>query len=92
MVSKDIVIGLRDGMEARQVALFVQLAGQFKSHITVVYNGLNVNAKSIMGMMSLGIARGESISIITDGSDEEEAMAGIMEYLSGTVKNPALAI
>ena len=83
MVRKDIVIGLRDGMEARQVALFVQLAGQFRSHITVVYNGLNVNAKSIMGMMSLGIGRGEEITIVTDGDDEDSAMDGIHSYLTG---------
>lgn len=91
MIRKDLTIGLPDGLEARPVAMFVQIAGKYSSMVTIEYKGRKVNAKSIMGMMSLGIARGESISVITDGADEEEAMTGIMEYLSGAVKDSALA-
>ncbi len=87
MIKKDLTIGLPDGLEARPVAVFVQIASKYSSMVTIEYKGRKVNAKSIMGMMSLGIARGESISIITDGSDEEEAMNGIMEYLSGSLKD-----
>ena len=60
MLQKVIKIGLQDGMEARPVAMFVQIAGQYESHITVIYNGLKVNAKSIMGMMTLGIQEGRA--------------------------------
>ena len=82
MLQKDIKIGLRNGMEARPVAMFVQIAGQYESHITVIYKGLKVNAKSIMGMMSLGIAKGEEITIVTDGTDEAAAIRGIEDYLT----------
>ena len=88
MIKKDLTVGLPDGLEARPVAMFVQIASKYASSVTIEYKGRKVNAKSIMGMMSLGIARGESISIITDGSDEEEAINGIMEFLSGNVSNP----
>ena len=83
MTQRDIVVGLQDGMEARPVALFVQLAGQFQSQVTVVYKGRKVNAKSIMGMMSLGIGRGEKLTVMTDGPDEEDAVEKIQEYLTG---------
>ena len=83
MTQKSIVIGLQNGMEARQVALFVQLAGQFESHVTVIYKGKKVNAKSIMGMMSLGIGRGEEVTILAEGPDEADAMEKIDSYLTG---------
>ena len=83
MIMKDIVVRLPDGMEARPVALFVQLAGQYQSQVTVLYKGKKVNAKSIMGMMSLGIGRGEEITVMADGADEAEALAGIHGYLTG---------
>ena len=83
MTQRNIVIGLRDGMEARPVALFVQLAGQFESLVTVIYKGKKVNAKSIMGMMSLGIGRGEEVTVLTEGPDEEDAMERIDDYLTG---------
>ena len=83
MTQNEIVLGLADGLEARPVAMFVQIAGQYESHITVVYHDRRVNAKSIMGMMSLGIAKGETVKVIAEGPDEEEAIAGIGKYLSG---------
>lgn len=83
MIQKSIIVGLQNGMEARPVALFVQLAGQYQSQITVVYKDMQVNAKSIMGMMSLGIGRGEEITVIAEGPDEAEALEGISGYLDG---------
>ena len=85
MIQKDVKIGLQNGLEARPVAMLVQIAGQYESHITVVYNGSKVNAKSIMGMMSLGLAKGEEITIITEGTDEAEAIKGIEDYLTDRV-------
>jgi len=83
MTQRNIVIGLHNGMEARPVALFVQLAGQFESHVTVVYKGKKVNAKSIMGMMSLGIGRGEEVTVLAEGPDETQALEQIDSYLAG---------
>jgi len=83
MTQKQITIGLPNGLEARPVAMFVQIAGQYSSMITVDYKNRKVNAKSIMGMMSLGIARGESIIVTVDGADEADALKGITDYLSG---------
>ena len=70
------------GMEARPVALLVQVASQFESNIYVEVEDKKVNAKSIMGMMTLSIVPGEEVTIITKGVDEEEAMDKIEEYLT----------
>lgn len=82
MLKKTITIGLSSGLEARPVAMLVQIASQFDSQIYVENNNARVNAKSIMGMMTLSIAPGEEVTIITKGVDEEEAMNKIEEYLT----------
>ena len=64
------------------MALLVQVASQFESNIYVEVEDKKVNAKSIMGMMTLSIAPGEEVTIITKGVDEEEAMNKIEEYLT----------
>jgi len=92
MIRRDVVIGLPDGLEARQVAMFVQIAGKYDSNVMIEYRGRKVNAKSIMGMMSLGIAKGEDIGIITEGTDEHAAMKGIMDYLSGAIKTASTVV
>ncbi len=81
MVTKDITIELKTGLEARPVAVFVQVASRYESSIYVEYANKKVNAKSIMGMMTLGLASGESVKVIADGPDEEEAIRNIEEYL-----------
>ena len=83
MLQKELTIGIQGGLEARPVAMLVQIAGTYQSQVYVEYNGRKVNAKSIMGMMSLGLAQGEQITVITDGEEEESAMKGITDYLSG---------
>ena len=82
MTTKDITIGIQTGLEARPVAVCVQVASQFDSKIYVEYGSKKVNAKSIMGMMSLGIAAGETVKVSAEGNDEEEALNRIEEYLS----------
>lgn len=82
MTTKDITIGIQTGLEARPVAVCVQVASQFDSKIYVEYGSKKVNAKSIMGMMSLGIAAGETVKISADGTDEVDAVNQIEEYLS----------
>ncbi len=83
MIKKDIVVGLTDGLEARPIAVFVQIAGSYESAVTVVHNERKVNAKSIMGMMSMAVAKGETLTVIVEGSDEEKAMESLEKYLSG---------
>lgn len=84
MISKDITISIPTGLEARPVALLVQVASQYESRIYVEIAEKKVNAKSIMGMMSLGIAEGEMLTIIADGADEEKAVEDITRYLMKT--------
>ena len=82
MLKKTITIGLSSGLEARPVAMLVQIASQFDSQIYVENNNARVNAKSIMGMMTLGLDAGEEITLSANGDDEAAAMTSIEEYLS----------
>lgn len=82
MIRKNIRIELSNGLEARPVAVFVQVASQFDSSLYVEYREKRVNAKSIMGMMSLGIAQGETVVLCAEGADETEAVEKIEKYLS----------
>lgn len=82
MIRKEMVINIPNGLEARPVALLVQVASQYESSIYVESEEKKVNAKSIMGMMSLGLASGERVFVTADGTDEEEAIENIEKYLS----------
>lgn len=82
MVTRKILIKIPTGLEARPVALLVQVASQYESNIYVECDEKKVNAKSIMGMMSLGLAAGEEVTVSADGPDEELAMENIEKYLS----------
>lgn len=83
MLKKAVKIQLKNGLEARPVAVLVQVASQHESTVYIESNGKKVNAKSIMGMMTLGLASGEEVVVIADGKDEEEAVANIEKFLSG---------
>lgn len=83
MLKKAVKIQLKNGLEARPVAVLVQVASQHESTVYIESNGKKVNAKSIMGMMTLGLASGEEVAVIADGKDEEEAVANIEKFLSG---------
>lgn len=82
MTKKTITVQLASGLEARPAAMLVQLASQFDSQIYVCSGDAKVNAKSIMGMMTLGLCAGEQIDITADGGDEQEAVVKIEKYLS----------
>lgn len=82
MITKSMKIQIKNGLEARPVAIFVQVASQFESSIYVEVGTKKVNAKSIMGMMTLGLDAGEEVIVSADGSDEEAAIAEIEKYLS----------
>ena len=77
-----MTINIPKGLEARPVALLVQVASQYESSIYVEIQEKKVNAKSIMGMMSLGLAEGEKITIIANGPDEDAAVDAIDKYIS----------
>ena len=82
MLTKQVTINIENGLEARPVAQLVQVASQYESKIYLECEDKKVNAKSIMGMMSLGIAAGEEVTVIDYGEDEEEAIENIEKYLS----------
>ena len=83
MIKKPITIQLENGLEARPVAMLVQVASQYDSTIYIEAADKRVNAKSIMGMMTLGMANGEVVTVSADGQDEGSALDGIERYLSG---------
>ncbi|MCI6497919.1 HPr family phosphocarrier protein [Lachnospiraceae bacterium HCP1S3_C3] len=82
MVTKNMKIEIKTGLEARPVAVFVQVASQFESSIYVEHESKKVNAKSIMGMMTLGLPAGESVTVSAEGEDEDKAIESIEKYLS----------
>ena len=82
MIKKPITIHLSTGLESRPVAQLVQVASQFNTDIYVEIGRKKVNAKSIMGMMTLGLDAGEEITLSANGEDEEDAMKSIENYLS----------
>ena len=69
------------GLHSRSIAVFVQKASQFDSAIYVEYDNKRVNAKSIMGMMTLGLPAGEEIKVSADGNDEQDAIDEIEKFL-----------
>ena len=82
MIKQEITIQIPDGLEARPVALLVQVASQYGSEIYVESDNKKVNAKSIMGMMTLGLYSGETVTVSANGEDEEETLANIEKFLS----------
>ena len=83
MTKKETVIRLENGLEARPIALLVQVASQYDSSIYIEYGDKRVNAKSIMGMMTLVLVAGDKVTVTADGSDEETAVDAIVTYLAG---------
>ena len=83
MNEKSINIQLSGGLDARPVAMLVQVASQHESSVYIETEGKRVNAKSIMGMMSLALGTGETVKVTAEGTDEEAAVQDIEDYLSG---------
>lgn len=82
MAERETTIGPEEGLHARPAAQFVKTAKQFDSEIKVVKDGREVNAKSSMGIMSLGAKKDDEITIKADGDDAEEAVEALVEYIS----------
>ena len=83
MIKKSITIQLSTGLEARPIAMIVQIATKFNSSIYLEFQNKKINAKSIMGMMSLSVLNGDSIDLVVDGEDEVVALNEMEGYLSG---------
>ena len=86
MITKSIEIKLPGGLEARPVAELVQLASRFDSTVHIESQSKKVNAKSIMGMMTLSLNSGEAVTVIADGQDEADAVAGMESFLLGQMQ------
>ena len=82
MIEKTVKVKLSEGLESRMAAEFVQVACQYKSEIHVNMDDKTVNAKSIMGMMMLGMVENENVNLQVQGVDEEEAIAALTRFLS----------
>lgn len=82
MVEKTVTIQLKTGLQARPAALFVQEANRFGADIFLEKDGKKVNAKSIMGLMSLAISSGVTITLIADGADEQEAIDALTGFIN----------
>ena len=83
MLTKSIEIKLPGGLEARPVAELVQIASRYDSTVHIEAQSKKVNAKSIMGMMTLSLNSGEAVTVIADGEDEADAVAGMESFLLG---------
>ena len=81
MISKEVVIDNQVGLHARPATFFIQKANEFKSSIWVEKEERRVNAKSLLGVLSLGIVKGTVITIIADGADEDAAIATLAELI-----------
>ena len=81
MVSHNVKVQNSVGLHARPATFFIQKENEFKSSIWVEKDDRRVNAKSLLGVLSLGIVKGAEISIIVDGSDEEEAVKTLVELI-----------
>ena len=77
MISRNITIQNSVGLHARPATFFIQKANSYKSSIWVEKDDRRVNAKSLLGVLSLGITKGMTITLIADGADEVEALNGI---------------
>jgi catabolite repression HPr-like protein len=82
MVEKKVTVQLKSGLQARPAALFVQEANRFTSDVFVEKEGKKVNAKSIMGIMSLAVGSGSELVLAVDGPDENEAIEALAEFVS----------
>ncbi|MFR7991667.1 MAG: HPr family phosphocarrier protein [Lachnospiraceae bacterium] len=85
MIQKTVTVNMDSEMEARSVAVMVQLASQYQSSIYVESDGQKrVNAKSIMGMMYLCLNNGTPVTLTASGNDEQEAIDGLEHFLTGS--------
>ena len=81
MLTKTITIQNEVGLHTRPATYFIQKANNYKSSVWIENSDRRANAKSLLGVLSLGISKGDTVSIIADGSDESEAVDGLVDLL-----------
>ena len=82
MLNKNLTVQMEGGLKSKGAAMFVQVAGQFESQILVELDNKKINAKSIMGVLSLGVGPGEKIYVFANGKDEKEAVEAIEKLVN----------
>ncbi|MCL2539586.1 MAG: HPr family phosphocarrier protein [Oscillospiraceae bacterium] len=87
MFVKDVMVENQVGLHARPATFFIQRANEYKSSIWVEKEERRVNAKSLLGVLSLGIVGGTPIRIIADGSDEQQAVEGLTKLINSGFKD-----
>ena len=85
MISRSVVINNSVGLHARPATFFVQKANCYKCSVWVEKEDCRVNAKSLLGVLSLGISKGAEITLIADGADEAEAILGLTALIDGEI-------
>ncbi|MCQ2353545.1 MAG: HPr family phosphocarrier protein [Clostridia bacterium] len=82
MIQRDVTITNNGGLHARPATFFIQKANSYKSQIWVIKEDRKVNAKSLLGVLSIGIAKDMTITLVADGDDEEEALDGLEKMIN----------
>jgi phosphocarrier protein HPr len=82
MIVKEVKLNNEAGLQSKMAAVFIQKASNYKSRIWIESNERKANAKSLLGLLSLGIYKGAKVTIIADGEDEQKAVEELEEYLS----------
>ncbi len=82
MISRDVTIQNNVGLHARPATFFIQKANSYKASIWVEKDDRRVNAKSLLGVLSLGIVKGMTVTLIADGTDEADALEGLAELIA----------
>ena len=81
MIQREVTITNSSGLHARPATFFIQKANPYRSGVWVVKDDRKVSAKSLLGVLSIGIAKGMTITIVADGDDEEAALKGLVELI-----------
>lgn len=87
MTTRNVVVNMKTGSEAMPVAMLVQVASRYESKIYITQADKKINAKSIMGMMALGLENGTELSIAAEGKDEADAVAAMGDFLDGKAES-----
>ena len=82
MFLKEVVVQNQVGLHARPATFFIQKANEYKSSVWIEKDEIRVNAKSLLGVLSLGITKGISVTIIAEGPDEEKAVTELVDFVS----------
>ncbi|MBR6427500.1 MAG: HPr family phosphocarrier protein [Clostridia bacterium] len=87
MVTRDVTIRNNVGLHARPATFFIQRANSYKASIWVEKDDRRVNAKSLLGVLSLGVVKDMTVTLIADGPDEEDALEGLAELIDSAFED-----